>query len=219
MNIAQAQFNMIEQQIRPWGVLDDNILSLLKIVPRRQFVPAAYQSLAFADITIPLAHQQVILSPKIQARMVQSAAVQSSDRVLEIGTGSGYVTALLAKLAHRVDSVDIFAEFTQQAQAHLQACEIDNVTFSTADVFSEAYSANKQLYDVIICSAGLCQEPTLLLSKLTNGGRLFAFLGTPNHMSATVFTRQDKLTWQQHNQFETVAPYAIHAPQLPTFTF
>ncbi|OAD21997.1 Protein-L-isoaspartate(D-aspartate) O-methyltransferase, partial [Candidatus Thiomargarita nelsonii] len=140
VNIESARFNMIEQQIRPWEVLEQRILDLISDVPREDFVPMAYRNLAFADINIPLAHDQTMMSPKLEGRLLQTLNISAKDTVLEIGTGSGYLTALLAKLAKHVDSVDIFDDFIKEATTKLKA--FHNISLYTGDaseIFKEAY--------------------------------------------------------------------------------
>jgi len=133
MALKQAQFNMIEQQIRPWDVLDQKVLDLLGRIAREDFVPEAYRNLAYADISIPIGHDQFMMPPKVEARMLQALDLHHTDRVLEIGTGSAYVTALLAMLACQVDSVDIFEDFQKSADVRMRAHKLDNVTLAVGD--------------------------------------------------------------------------------------
>lgn len=218
MNFDLARTQMIKQQFRTWDVLDPHILALLQNTPREQFVPAAYRNLAFADTFIPLDHNQVMLTPKIEARILQALQIQSHETVLEIGTGSGYFTALLAKQAKSVVSVDIFPEFTQQARAKLQQFAINNVELQVADA---AQGFNKGLsYDVIVITGSLAYLPDVYRKMLNSKGRLFAIVGQEPAMEATLLTRIDNShQWQSELLFETVVPQLIHAKQPNPFIF
>ncbi len=217
MDIEQARFNMVEQQIRPWEVLDQRILDLFMAVPREHFVPPAFAQLAFADTQIPLGHGEVMLEPRIEARMLQALRVGPADNVLEIGTGSGYTTALLAKLAHHVWSLDSVAEFTRQAEAKLAVLNIENVTLETADIF-HSY-ATQTGYDLIAVTGSLPMMPEDFKHRLVIGGRLFAVVGTAPLMEAQLIRRLSNSEWHTEYLFETCLPALRNAPQPQTFVF
>jgi protein-L-isoaspartate(D-aspartate) O-methyltransferase len=179
--IEQARFNMIEQQIRPWDVLNTEVLDLLKRVKREQFVPPAYAGLAFSDTELPLGHGQTMLSPKLEARLFQTCAISAADRVLEIGTGSGYMSALLGFTAAQVVSVQTVAQFVPTAQKALHTALLDNVQVVHGNGFEQGVShAGERGWDVIVLSGSLASAaaiPTALLNTLTIGGRLIGVFG------------------------------------------
>ncbi|WP_208321370.1 protein-L-isoaspartate O-methyltransferase family protein [Thiohalophilus thiocyanatoxydans] len=201
MNFEQARLNMIEQQIRPWEVLDQQVLDLLMEVPREEFVPPEFRKLAFTDMNIPLGHDEVMMSPKLEARMLQALAIKPGDAVLEVGTGSGYVTALLGRLAKHVYSVDIHGDFVEAAQAKLSAHNIQNVTLDVGDA---AHGWDKHTpYDVICLTGSLPILPKAFMHQLAVGGRLFAIVGDPPVMDVMVITRVDQEDWAREDIFET----------------
>ncbi len=205
MNIEQARFNMIEQQIRPWDVLDQEVLSLLAVVKREKFVPAAYTMLAFADFEVPLPGGQHMLSPKLEARVLQELNVRKHESALEIGAGSGYMAALLAHRARHVLTVDIRPELAELARANLSANGISNAEVATGDAAKgwPAYGP----YDVICVSGGLPALPRELLDQLKIGGRLAAFVGGLPVMKAQLVTRVGETEFRVAELFETyVAP-------------
>ncbi|HEY1391866.1 MAG TPA: protein-L-isoaspartate O-methyltransferase, partial [Methylibium sp.] len=175
MNIEQARFNMIEQQIRPWDVLDTSVLSLLAIVKREDFVPAAQRALAFMDLEVPLADGQVMLSPKVEARMLQELAPARHELVLEVGTGSGYMAALLAHKAQRVVSLEIRPKLAAFARQNLQRAAVLNVEVREADG-AKGYAAEAP-FDAIVLSGSVAEVPQALLNQLKIGGRLIAIVG------------------------------------------
>lgn len=201
MNFEQARFNMVEQQIRPWDVLDDRVLKLINQLPRDKFVPADHQRLAYADVDIPLGHGQAMLAPKIEAKILQSLNLQETDIVLEIGTGSGYLTALLSRMAKHVYSVDIFDEFTRSAAAKLASFSITNVTLETGDGASGWLSHAP--YDAIAVTGSYSSVPQKLLEQLKIGGRLFAIAGNDPAMDAFLITRTADQAWAHESLFET----------------
>jgi len=217
MGLEQARFNMIEQQIRPWDVLDPEILSLMSRFPRERFVDEMHQKLAYADIAIPLGMNEVMMHPKIEARMLQALQVHPTDRVLEIGTGSGFVTALLAKLAYHVRSVDIHAAFTEMAGQRLKKMGIDNVELETGDA-ARGWSPDA-LYDAIAITGSLPLLPEGYKRILNRGGRLFAVLGQAPVMEAVLIRRTGDNEWSQENLFETVLPSLINAEVPDAFVF
>ena len=221
MNTEQARFNMIEQQIRPWEVLDPVVLHLLSVVKREDFVPAAYKDLAFADVEIPLAASkeagQTLLAPKMEARMLQELGIRNTDTVLEIGTGSGYMAALLAARAEYVYSVEIDPALAETARKNLQQAGIANVTVETGD--GAQGWATKAPYDVIVLSASTPVLPSALLGQLRVGGRLVAVVGEAPAMQLQLVTRTDENAFNTINVLETVVAPLINAPQRDKFVF
>lgn len=217
MTLEQARHNMIEQQIRPWDVLDQRVLELVANLPREDFVPPAYLGLAYADINIPLEQGQVMMAPKVEARMIQALTIQPRDTALEIGTGSAYVTALLAKSAKHVHSVDIYADFTQRARQKLAHHGINNVTLETGD--GATGWTPGVAYDVIAITGSLPIFPEPLRRQLKIGGRLFVVVGDEPVMRAQLITRVSDEGWNQRTLFETVLPPLVNAPQPPRFVF
>ncbi len=217
MNIEQARFNMIEQQIRPWDVLDPQVLDLLFVVKREEFVPAAYRNLAFADMEIPLADGQQMLAPKIEAKMLQEVGVRKTDKVLEIGTGSGYMAALLAARAEHVITIENRPDLAATARQNLAAAGVNNVTVQVGDgLLGWAASAP---YDVIVLSGSVDQIPAALLKQLRPGGRLVAVVGQAPVMETQLLTHTADGIFNTVNLFETVIP-ALDSTQQPNrFTF
>jgi len=217
MNLEKARFNMIEQQIRPWDVLDQSVLDLLCVVKREEFVPAAYQNLAFADLEIPLGHGATMLSPKFEARILQELAVRKTDKVLEIGTGSGYMAALLGARAQQVTTLELVPELAKQAKANLNKAGATNVAVETADG-ALGWAAGAP-YDVIVVSASLPFLPEELLAQLKVGGRLAAVVGDAPVMEAQLVTCTAEGQYDTENLFETVAAPLTGAKQKERFTF
>lgn len=221
MTHETARFNMIEQQIRPWDVLDGQVLSLLSVVKREEFVPLAHKALAFADMEIPLQPSgyagQVMLAPKVEARLLQNAAIQATDNVLEIGTGSGYMAALLAHQAASVLSLEIDPALAQQARINLQTAGITNVEIRQADG-SQGAAADGP-FDVILLSGSVPDVPQNLLNQLKLGGRLIAIVGEEPVMRASVITRQGEQQWQTAEPWDTMAPRLQGFPEHNRFSF
>ena len=203
MNFELARFNMIQQQIRTWEVLDTRVLDLCAQVHREDFVPSAYRQLAFADTEIPLAHDEVMMTPKVEARLLQALQIQSGESVLEIGTGSGYLTALLGHLAAQVTSVDIHAEFTAAASHALMGAGVNNVRLETGN---GAFGWGTAEYDVIVITGSLPAIGGEWTRQLRAGGRLFAILGDAPIMEATLLTQVAKGQYTTEGLFETVIP-------------
>ncbi len=217
MDIEHARFNMVEQQIRPWDVLDPAVLELLMRLHREDFVPEQHRALAFADLEIPLGHGECMLAPKLEARMLQELGIQPGDSILEIGTGSGYMTALLASLGKHVCSVDIVPDFTRGAAARLATHGITNVTLETGDA---ARGWDKQgPYDVIVLTGSVPVLPENFQQSLNPGGRLLAVVGTAPAMQARLLTRSAGDACHAVNLFETVITPLKNAPQLQRFVF
>lgn len=217
MNLEQARFNMVEQQVRPWEVLDQRVLSLMQSLSRNDFVPEQYRNLAFADTGIPLGHGEFMLEPRIEGRILQAVNVQKEDKVLEIGTGSGYLTALLAKLAKHVISIDIVSDFTKQAGAALKTAGIDNVTLKTGDAIN-GWEEDAP-YDVIVAGASVDAVPTAYKEQLKDGGRLFIVSGSAPIMQARLITRKSRQEWVDEVLFETEIPVLRGANSARVFEF
>ncbi|HWV63542.1 MAG TPA: protein-L-isoaspartate O-methyltransferase [Oxalicibacterium sp.] len=202
MNIEQARFNMIEQQIRPWDVLDLDVLELLVVVKREAFVPLAYRALAFADSEIPLPHGEHMLAPRVEARILQELAVKKHENVLEIGAGSGYMAALLAHQARHVTTVEIEPELKSLAEKNLADYGVTNVDVVQADA-SQGLD-NGQQYDVIVVSGSLPVVPEKLLSQIKVGGRMFVVVGNAPAMTAQIITRTSDVAYDTVGVFETL---------------
>lgn len=215
MNLEQARHNMIEQQIRPWEVLDQRLLELLPQVPREEFVPPRYRKLAFADIEIPLGHGEVMLQPKLEARLLQSLALRPDDRVLEVGTGSGYVTALLAHLARHVLSVELHDELLEQARQRLVRFGISNVTLTQGDAAAGWKVGGP--FDAILLTGSVPELPDAFRQELTIGGRLVAVVGSAPIMQVVLVTRLGEHEWSEEALFETMAPPLRHTVSRPLF--
>jgi len=217
MNIDQARFNMIEQQIRPWDVLDDQILGTLSSTPRENFVPERYRALAFSDISVPLSHDQAMMPPKLEGKLLQSLSIRSTDRILEIGTGSGYLTACLANLGGSVHSVDLYDDFIEQARTRLEQHSIKTVTFEQGDAAAGWKSDNG--FDVIAVTGSLPVLHHGYHTLLNRGGRLFVIAGKPPIMQALLITRVGDQEWNQESLFETSIPALLNAPEPEEFKF
>jgi len=217
MNVELARFNMVEQQIRPWDVLDLRVLNLLDTTPREAFVPKGYENLAFADTEIPLGNQEVMLAPKMVGRLVQAADIHESDIVFEVGTGSGYLTALLAKGCRHVDSADIHESFIETAQQNLAAQGIENVTLEHRDCAQNI--GNDKLYDAIILTGSVPFLPNRFQESLQRAGRLVAVVGEGPVMEAILITRIGDNEWSKELLFETEIPALHNAEKVDRFTF
>ncbi len=219
MNVEQARFNMIEQQIRPWNVLDAKVLDLLSVVRREDFVPAAHRSLAFADMELPLGSGpgQCMLAPKVEARMLQDLAVQKHEKVLEIGTGSAYMAALLAQRAQRVITLEIDAALARQARSNLQQAGISNVEVRQADG-ARGLPADGP-FDVIVLSGSVAEVPHHLLEQLKTGGRLMAIVGEAPVMRATLIQRTSAVEYLTQQGWDTVAPRLLNFAEPSRFHF
>jgi protein-L-isoaspartate(D-aspartate) O-methyltransferase len=204
MNIEQARFNMVEQQIRTWDVLDQQVLDLMAEVPREDFVPPAYRNLAFADTCIPLEHGQSMMVPRVEARMLQALQVERDHRILEVGTGSGFVTALLARLGGHVTSIEIIDSLGSSARAKLDAHGIENVDLYTGDA-SHGWERAAP-YDIIAVTGSLPVPEDSFQNSLAVGGRLFVVVGREPAMRALLITRSSESQWASECLFETVLP-------------
>ncbi|HAT31382.1 MAG TPA: protein-L-isoaspartate O-methyltransferase [Janthinobacterium sp.] len=217
MNIEQARFNMIEQQIRPWDVLDPDVLELLMVVKREDFVPAAYKNLAFVDTEIPLAGGEYMFTPKLEARILQEVGLKKHENVLEIGTGSGYMAALLAYKGRHVTSVEILPELKALAEKNLADNGVSNVTVELGNG-AQGWAAGAP-FDVIVISGGLPVLPEAFKQQIKVGGRILAILGTSPLMTANVITRVSDNAYSTVKLFETDVKPLSQATTPSPFTF
>jgi protein-L-isoaspartate(D-aspartate) O-methyltransferase len=221
MNVEQARFNMIEQQIRPWEVLDPDVLTLLAVMKREDFVPAAQRSLAFVDMMVPLreggAAGQCMLEPKLEARLLQELKLQRHEKVLEVGTGSGYMAALLAHRAQQVFTLELVPELVELAKANLKRAGLMNVTVRQGD--GALGLAGEAPFDAIVLSGSVPSVPQALLEQLKVGGRLAAIVGQQPMMRATLYTRTGERDFSEHVLFDTVAPRLLSFPEPTRFSF
>jgi protein-L-isoaspartate(D-aspartate) O-methyltransferase len=221
MNSEQARFNMVEQQIRTWEVLDQKVLDLLMSLKREEFVPRASRALAFADLEIPLVaggkDGAIMLSPKVEARILQEVAPRPTDNVLEVGTGSGYMAALLGSLAKHVVSVEINPELKKMGEANLRTQGSRNVVVELGDA-ARGWAARAP-YDVIVFSGSTPVLPETVLAQLNPGGRLFAIVGDAPVMEAQLVTCAAAGSYRVVNLFETCAPPLVNAAQPSRFIF
>lgn len=217
MDFEQARFKMIEQQIRPWDVLDPAVLDLLSVVRREDFVPPALKDLAFADMELPIGKGQTMLAPKIEARMLQEVGVRKTDVVLEIGSGSGYMAALLASKAEYVVSIEIDPELAQMAERNLARAGIANVSVEVGD--GARGWVEQAPYDVIVISGSLPELPEEFPAQLKVGGRLLAIIGEAPVMTVQLVTRTDDDAWSRIKLFETVVAPLANAPRRNAFVF
>lgn len=215
--LDKAHANMLNQQVRPNDVLDARVLAAMSEIPRDMFVEPEYQGLAYADIQLPIGCGQYLLPPMVEGRILQKLALQPNEKVLEIGTGSGYFTALLAKLAAQVISVEFFEELSQQAQARLQQHNIDNVQCHVGDA-AKGWPLSERI-DAIVITAAFVTLPEAYLHSLKVGGRLIAIVGKSPAMSVQLIRRVAERDWQTTSLFETVVPAMIHAEPKAEFEF
>ncbi len=217
MNIEQARFNMVEQQIRPWEVLDQAVLDLLYVVHREDFVPEAYQALAFSDLEIPIGEGETMLQPKVEARILQEVAPGGADKALEVGTGSGYMAALLAHRARHVHSVEISPALKAFGEANLRRAGIVNATVEQGDA-ARGWPKHAP-YDVIVLTGSTPVLPDAFLAQLAPGGRLFAVVGEPPVMAARLMTAIAGGSFNTVDLFETVLPPLRNALAPERFVF
>lgn len=216
MNIETVRRQMVEQQIRTWDVFDPSLLSAFNGIPRHRFVPEEFADVAYADTEIPLPHGQCMLRPNIIGRMLQAVDVGQSDNVLEIGTGTGYVTACLAQLAATVTSIDIFPEFVESAKLRLGEQGIDNVSLHCMDALSELPDGN---FDAIVVSASAPELDQRLVDALNPGGRLFVVVGKSPVMQALLITRTNEGDTVREELFETDIPPLVSPAKPAEFLF
>jgi protein-L-isoaspartate(D-aspartate) O-methyltransferase len=217
MKTEQARFNMIEQQIRPWNVLDLGVLELLTIVKREKFLPENQRSLAFMDTELPLADGSLMLSPKMEARIVQEVAIKKHENVLVVGAGTGYLSALLAFHARHVSCVESSAAVFASAQQTLQREGVANVSIIQGDA-SKGWSADAP-YDVIVMSGSLQVLPESLKQQLKTGGRLFVIIGSAPIMTAYLYTRLSETEFESKSLFDTSIASIPSAEHVSAFSF
>lgn len=208
MNLEQARSQMLGQQIRAWEVLDDRVLGALGDIPRESFVPDAYRDLAFADMEIPLAHSQQMLAPKVEGRLLQALCLESSDDVLEIGTGTGFLTACLAQLASSVVSIDIYEDFSRDAKEKIEKLELGNIEFRTEDAL---VMGQQEQFDAIAVTGSIPELDEHFIRMLRPGGRLFVIVGREPVMEARVVTMHQRGDYTQQSLFESVIAPLINA--------
>lgn len=216
MNYELARHHMIQQQLRTSEVLAANVVELLYADRREEYVPAAHRALAFADIGIPLQQGAAMFTPKLEARLLQEARLQHSDRVLEVGAGSGHMAALLAGQATQVWTLEINPALAASARTHLDNAGVTNVTVECGDGLAGLPASAP--YDVILLSGGVAEVPAALLAQLTVGGRLLAFVGTAPLMTLRRVTRQAEAVFVADDLLETVVPM-LHSARVPPFSF
>ncbi len=202
MNLDQARFNMVEQQIRPWDVMDSRVLDAISATPRHHFVAESQHALGYMDIALPIGEGQRMMEPRLEARMVQALNLQKSETVLEVGTGSGYVTTLLCRLGASVRSIELFDSLTEQAKTRLTAEKIGNSILESGDALSPQWNPGGH-YDVVVLTGALGAVPSHILELINEGGRLFAFITQQGVTSATLMTRIEGESWVTESLFET----------------
>ncbi|MEQ1801234.1 MAG: protein-L-isoaspartate O-methyltransferase [Gammaproteobacteria bacterium] len=216
MNVEDARTQMVNQQVRAWDVLDPAVLAVLAQVPREQFVPPRYRTLAFADTEIPLGGGQLMMTPQVEGRLLQALAIQGTDRVLEVGTGSGFLTACLARLASRVTSLELLPELADAARRNLRTVATWNAEVRTEDVFQYRPA---EPWDVIAVTGSLPQADERFRHWLADGGRLFVVVGEDPLMRARLVTRQGPEQWASTTLFETSLPALLNAAPPSKFRF
>jgi protein-L-isoaspartate(D-aspartate) O-methyltransferase len=216
LDITAARRQMIEQQVRAWDVLDPAVLEVMERVAREEFAPPAYRDLAFADMCVPLGHGQVMLAPKLEGRILQSLAVSPGERVLEVGTGSGYFAACLGALARQVRSLEIYAELADMARDNLARAGVRNVVVETLDAMTLEAQGE---YEVIALTGSLPLYDPRFERALATGGRLFAVVGEGPAMQAQLITRTGRSEWLRETLFETQVDPLVHAPRPSKFVF
>lgn len=218
VDLTSAREQMIQQQLRTWEVLDSEVLQVFETLDRERFVPEAYHSLAYADLAIPLGQGHYMLAPKLVGRIVQAVKPGPRDRVLEIGTGSGYLTAALARLACSVRTIEIRADQASRAQASLKESGIRNVEVVTGDAYAEG-SLGERLYDVVVVGGALAEREPRFEAKVAIGGRLFAVIGQGSIMTAMLYEHVSAGEWRQTELFETALETLMGAPLPSHFKF
>lgn len=218
LDIEQARFNMIEQQVRTWDVLDERVLEVLREVPREDFAPARYRRMAFADLRLPLAMGQVMMKPVEEGRMLQALAVEPGHRVLEIGTGSGFTAACLSALGGQVSSVELYPELAEPAAARLKRLGYDAVEVIGADALGREFEPAGP-FDRVVVTASMAGIPDRMLDWVAPGGRLFAVRGHSPAMEAVCLVREAASGWRTDSLFETDLPRLVGAEDAPVFDF
>ena len=217
MNFEQARFNMVEQQVRTWEVLDGRVLELLETTHREDFVPVRYRKMAFTDMAIPLDHDQTMMKPVVEGRLLQALELKPDETVLEIGTGSGFITACLAQLAKRVVTVDIYEQFSKEAEAKLKEKDIHNVEFESGDVMTGWQP--EQAHDVLVVTGSVQDIPDHFRGWVNPRGRMFVVCGEAPAMEAKLLTKLNATEWREESLFETDLARLINAEKAPEFEF
>ncbi len=217
MNIEQARVNMVENQVRPWEVLDGRVLDVIGRVRREDFVAAAHRQLAFADLCLPLGHGEVMMKPVVEGRVLQALELLPTDRVLEIGTGSGFLSACLASLSAQVTSIDIHADFIALATQRLQDAGINNVSLVTGDAVREWQPDG--LFDALVVTGAVSEIPPQWLTWLKPGARALVVRGQSPVQHATLLTHESAGRYREEILFETDLPYLTHAEPPQRFVF
>lgn len=215
--LEKAHFNMVEQQVRPGYVLDERVLSVLESLSRTQFIDEELHGLAYADVALPIGHGQTMLPPVLVGRLLQALQVQPTDTVLEIGTGTGYLTALLAALAAQVVSVEIYPDLSAEAATNLAQTDVENVVLQVGDA-SQGWPMQDRM-DTIICTAAFVAVPDTYLQSLKIGGRMLAIVGEGEVMDVQLITRVSERNWQTKSVMETVVPPMVNAEPILKFDF
>lgn len=216
MNTEYARLQMVNQQVRGWNVYDERVLEMLKGLPREHFVPVNYASLAFAEVGIPIGHGERMMSPIIEGRLLQALALRGDERVLEVGTGSGFMTACLARLAARVTSIDVYGDFVTTAQDKLEALGISNVDLATMDATQQLPEGS---FDAIAVTGSIETFDPRYVEALAPGGRLFVVVGHAPVMHAKLVQRTGERDWQTISLFETDLAPLVHGARPPAFAF
>ena len=217
MNLELARSNMIDNQIRPWEVADGRVLDVLREVPREEFVPTRHRKLAFSDLRVPLGHDQVMMKPNEQGRLLQSLALDGQEKVLEVGTGSGFLTACLGRLAGHVTSIEIIESLADLARAALDAQRVEGLDLKVGDALEAGFGDGQ--FDVVVVTASVSSIPDPIVRWLRPGGRLFIVRGQSPAMEALVVTRTASGRLSEDSLFETDLPRLIGAEDPPTFKF
>ncbi len=215
LNIELARHNMVEQQVRPWEVLDSRVLEALTAIRREDFVPAGHRNLAFADLGLPLAHGEFMMKPVVEGRVLQAVVPTRAESVLEIGTGSGFLTACLARLGASVHSIEQYADLADAARVQLRDARTTNATIEVAEAVN-AFTPPEQ-YDVMVVTGAVHAVPQRWREWVRPGGRLFAIIGESPVQRATLYVRGIDGQWSEDSLFETDLPYLANATPLPRF--
>ena len=216
MNTEYARLQMVNQQVRGWNVYDEHVLDMLRDLPREHFVPAEYEALAFAEVEIPLGHGESMMTPTIEGRLLQALGLQGNERVLEIGTGSGFMTACLAKLANHVTSIDIHGDFVARAAEKLKQLAIDNADIREMDAMRELPDGT---FDAIAVTGSVQRFEPRFVEALSNHGRLFIVVGDAPSMEAKLVERTEEHDWHSISLFETNLRPLVHGALPPEFVF
>lgn len=217
MNFEQARANMVEQQVRPWEVLDERVLGLFETIQREDFVPLRFRKMAFSDLNIPLEHGQHMMKPIVEGRLLQALDLQPDETVLEIGTGSGFITACLAQLASRVVSVDLYERFTLEVAGKLEDKKIQNVELESGDVMSGWQP--EQAHDVLVVTGSVPTVPEHFRGWVNPRGRMFVVSGEAPAMEAKLLTKLNATEWREESLFETDLARLLNADAAPRFEF